>query len=45
MLRRKDLIDIKELKKDPEKEAIMGTSFPWIFTIPVIERHSGIMTQ
>lgn len=43
MLRRKDLIDIKE-QKIIEKEIIMGTAFPWMFTIPGIERHSGILT-
>jgi len=44
MLRRTDLINIKE-QKILEKEEVTRTSFPWIFTIPVTERHSGILIQ
>ena len=43
MLRRKDLTDIKQ-QEILEKEVIMETAFPWTFTIPVIEQHSGTLT-
>lgn len=44
MLRRKDLIDIKE-QEIFEKEVIMETAVLWTFTSPIIERNFGTLTQ